>query len=68
MYVTDTVPRRAVHCEEADVHSPWRYALVWCGRPGATSRVKRRTNRRERREGARDVAQQVHGLGGGGRP
>lgn len=36
--------------DEYDVHTGWRKVYVWTQRPGATSKVKRRTRRRERRE------------------
>ena len=43
--------RRAVkHWDEQDVHTGWRKLLCFTQRPGVTKQVKRRTNRRERRE------------------
>lgn len=46
-----TEPRRIVTGDEQDVHTRWRHLYCWTKRPGATKKVKRRTNRRERREG-----------------
>lgn len=39
--------------DEQDVHTGWRKVYLWTQRPGATSRVKRRTRRRERQEAKR---------------
>lgn len=44
---------------EQDVHTGWRRVLVWTRRAGATSRVKRWSRRRERREGKREVRRGV---------
>lgn len=44
--------RRSLTGDEQDVHSKhWRRLMLWTQRTGATSKVKRRTRRRERREG-----------------
>lgn len=43
--------RRILSNEESDVHTGWRRYLAWCRKPGRTKAAKRRTNRRERREG-----------------
>lgn len=51
--------RRIVTAEEHDVHTGWRKYLCYCIRPGVTKAVKRRTNRRERREGKLDIAAQL---------
>jgi len=42
--------RRIATAEEQDVHTRWRKVFCWTRRAGATAAVKRRTNRRERRE------------------
>lgn len=47
-----TEPRRTVTVEESDVHEARRFYPSF-QRAGACRRVKRRTNRRERREGKR---------------
>lgn len=39
--------------DEHDVHTKWRHMLTSYQRPGAASKVKRRSRRRERREGKR---------------
>lgn len=41
--------RRIIATEEQDVHTRWRRFLIF--RRGEVAAVKRRTNRRERREG-----------------
>lgn len=44
--------RRAIKTgEEQDVHTGWRKMYVSLGRAGVTAKAKRRTRRRERREG-----------------
>jgi hypothetical protein len=47
--------RRITSADEQDVHTKWRHALCWTKRAGATAKVKRRTNRRERREGRDEI-------------
>lgn len=47
--------RRIVTTEEQDVHTGWRKVLCYTQRAGVTSAAKRRTNRRERREGKAEV-------------
>lgn len=54
-------PRRAINGDEVDVHGRWRRYLSW--RPGETAAVKRRTNRRERRERQTDIDRQIRELG-----
>jgi hypothetical protein len=53
MIVSDTRRRVAVTADENDVHTGWRHIMVSYQRAGKAKNVKRRTNRRERRE-ARD--------------
>lgn len=43
--------RRMISCEEHDVHTRWRRIMCRYNRPGQSKKAKRRTNRRERREG-----------------
>ena len=49
--------RRIVTGDETDVHSRYRDAIVW--RRGEVAAVKRRTNRRERREGRTEVRRET---------
>jgi hypothetical protein len=42
--------RRIITGDESDVHSRWRHVFTACQRAGYCKTVKRRTNRRERRE------------------
>jgi hypothetical protein len=44
-----------VDADEYDVHSGWRRFYCWTQRPGATSKVKRRSRRRERHEAKREL-------------
>jgi Zn/Cd-binding protein ZinT len=37
--------------EETDVYGSWRSIYCYLKRPGSTTQVKKRTHRRERREG-----------------
>ncbi len=43
--------RAAKSAEEADAYGRWRHVLCYLDRPGAVKKIKRRTHRRERREG-----------------
>jgi hypothetical protein len=45
------VKRVAITADEKDLHSPARRVIKSCRRAGYTAKVKRSTNRRERREG-----------------
>lgn len=51
--------RRCITAEEHDVHTGWRAVLCSYRRAGKAKAVKRRSNRRERREGHDDVAERV---------
>jgi hypothetical protein len=55
--MTNTEPRRAVTGEEVDAHSRFRHFLSW--RPGERAAIKRRSNRRERRERQQDTERRV---------
>lgn len=44
---------------EQDVYTKWRYVLCWTSRPGATKKVKKLTHRRERREGKKEIEDQL---------
>ena len=50
--------RRIVTNEEQDVYTAWRRLYCWTQRAGATKKVKRRTHRRERRDGKAEIQQQ----------
>jgi hypothetical protein len=52
------VRRRIVSGEEQDAYTRWRKLLCWTARPGMVKRVKRRTHRRERREGQAEIRAQ----------
>ena len=54
-----TEPRRIVGYDEQTVHTGWRKLYCYTQRPGVCASVKRRTNRRERNEGKRDVEQRL---------
>jgi len=49
------IRRRAVHGEEADAYGRWRNYICYLQRPGAVKAIKRRTHKRERREGKQEV-------------
>lgn len=46
--------------DEEDVYTGWRKYLVWTSRPGAVKKVKKRTHRRERREAAKQIKEQLN--------
>jgi hypothetical protein len=54
---TGIVPRRAVNGDEVDAHSRWRRVIAW--RRGEVAAIKRRTNRRERREGNAEIREEM---------
>jgi hypothetical protein len=43
--------------DESDAYTKWRHYLKW--RPGQIARIKRRTHQRERREGRREITEQL---------
>ena len=53
------MPRRIVTTEEQDAYTPWRKVYCYLQRAGAVKQVKRRTHRRERREGRAEIREQV---------
>lgn len=53
--------RRILASEELDVHTGWRRYLAYLRRAGATAAVKRRTRRRERREGKQECRTEFAG-------
>lgn len=50
--------RRIITADEQDVYTGWRRIYCWTQRAGATSEVKRRTRRRERREGKAEIGRE----------
>ena len=52
--------RRMVKGEEYDAYTKWRHLLVYMGRPGVVKSIKRRTHKRERREGAAEIKEQLN--------
>ena len=53
------MPRRIVTTEEQDAYTAWRHLYCYLAKPGAVKQVKRRTHRRERREGRAEIREQV---------
>lgn len=47
--------RRIKGAAEQDVHTGWRRLYVYTQRAGVTTKIKRMTRRRERREGKREL-------------
>ena len=45
--------------DEQDAYTGWRNLLVYLGRPGVVKKIKRRTHRRERREGRQEIINQL---------
>jgi hypothetical protein len=58
MITSNTRRRVAVTADECDTHSGWRHVMARYQRAGAAKKVKRVTNRRERREGQRETRQE----------
>lgn len=52
--------RKIKSSEENDVYSRWRYIYIWpTQRPGRIKKIKRRTHKRERREGKRAIGEEL---------
>lgn len=47
--------RQAKNAEEADAYGRWRHVLLYLQRPGVVKKIKRRTHKRERQEGRREI-------------
>jgi len=47
--------------DEQDVHTGWRHVYKYLQRKGAVARVKRFTNRRERRQARAMIKEQLDG-------
>lgn len=45
--------------DEQDAYTAWRKLYIYLGRAGAVKKVKKRTHRRERREGKQDILEQL---------
>lgn len=53
------MPRRIVTADEQDAYTSWRKVYCYLQRAGAVKQVKRRTHRRERREGVAEIRSQM---------
>ena len=51
--------RRIVTADEEDAYTRWRHYYVYLQRPGAVKAIKRRTHKRERREGKAEAERQA---------
>lgn len=51
--------RKMINAEEYDCYTGWRRMLCWTQRPRAVKSVKKRTHRRERREGKDAIREQL---------
>lgn len=49
--------RRIVNSEEADAYTGWRKLMGYMRRPSVVKTIKRRTHKRERREGRAEARQ-----------
>jgi hypothetical protein len=49
--------RRIVSGEEEDAYTRWRQVMGYLRRPGTVKAIKRRTHKRERREGRAEARQ-----------
>jgi hypothetical protein len=45
--------------DEQDAYTAWRKLYIYLGRAGAVKKVKKRTHRRERREGKQEIREQL---------
>lgn len=45
--------------DEQDIYTGWRRVLCWTSRAGAVKKVKKRTHRRERRDGDKELERQL---------
>lgn len=46
--------------DEQDAYTGWRKVLIYMSRPGVVKNIKRRTHKRERREGAQEIRDQLN--------
>lgn len=51
--------RQIKSADEQDAYTGWRNVLIYLSRPGAVKKIKRRTHRRERREGKQEIREQL---------
>ena len=45
--------------DEQDAYTGWRKYFIYLNRPGAVKKVKKSTHRRERREGKKEIKDQL---------
>lgn len=45
--------------DEQDAYTGWRKVLIYMGRPGVVKSIKRRTHKRERKEGKQEIRDQL---------
>ena len=50
--------RRARDGDEHDAYTSWRHVYAYLRRPGVVKKIKRRTHKRERREGRAETRKQ----------
>lgn len=53
------MPRRTVNGDEVDAYGSARRMYCYLARAGAVKAIKRRTHRRERREGRAEILEQL---------
>ena len=46
--------------DEQDAYTGWRRVLIYMSRPGVVKSIKRRTHKRERREGMQEIREQLN--------
>ena len=46
--------------DEVDAYGKWRKYLSYLHRPGVVKSIKRRTHKRERREGVQEIREQLN--------
>ncbi len=51
--------RRIITNEEVDAYTGWRRYLTYLKRPGEVKAIKRRTHKRERREGRAEIRESM---------
>lgn len=54
-----TAKRLIKTADEQDAYTRWRKLYIYLGRAGAVKKIKRRTHRRERREGKQEARKQA---------
>lgn len=51
--------RRMVNAEEVDAYTGWKRVMCYIQRSGVVAKIKRTTHKRERREGQREIRDQL---------